>query len=293
MKVKRVNGLDIKPPKKNAFMIDTPDNLPKLHTLMIASGRRGGGKSVAVSNFVRMLLEKEILDRVILISPTYYSNKEIYDPLNIAEEDIIEPSKDAVKEVVSKVEQDKAEYDEFLEKLKKYKEYQKLISSDTPIYDIPPMKLIEFMEYGFLEGEKPEWKYKHERLPRVFLIIDDCMGTDLFNRKSGLTNLCIKHRHIAEGTGISIAMLTQSYCANEGLPRPIRENTCLLLLFKNTQEQQIKKIFEEAGDKLTEEQFYGMFNYATSKPFGFMMIDFHPKSDEMKYRSNFNEFLNP
>ena len=156
MKVKRVNGLDIKPPKKNAFMIDTPENLPKAHTLLIASGKRGGGKSVAVSNFVRMLLEKEVFDRVVLISPTYFSNKEIYEPLNIAEEDIIEPSKDAVKEVVSKVEQDKAEYDEFLEKKKKYKEYQKLISSDTPIYDINPMKLLEFMEYGFMEGEKPE-----------------------------------------------------------------------------------------------------------------------------------------
>jgi len=45
--------------------------------------------------------------------------------------------------------------------------------------------------------------------------------------------------------------------------------------------------------KLTEDQFYGMFNYATSKPFGFLMIVFHPKSKDMKYRSNFNEFLTP
>ena len=293
MKVKKINGLQIKPPKKSAFTIETPENLPKLHTLLVASGRRGGGKSVAVSNFIRMLLDAEVLDRVILISPTYYSNKEIFEPLNIADDDIIEPTKDSVKEVVAKVEEDKAEYDEYLEKKKKYEEYQKLIKSDKPIYDIDPLKLLEFMEYGFMEGEEPVWKYKHERVPRIFLIVDDCMGTALFNRGSGLTNLCIKHRHIAEGTGISIAMLTQSYCANEGLPRPIRENATLLLLFKNTQEQQLKKIYSEVGDKLTEEQFNGLFEYSTKEPYNFLTIDFHPKKDEYKYRRNFNEYLTP
>ena len=294
MKTKQVFGLKIQPPKKSAFTIETPENLPKLHMLLLASGRRGGGKSVAVSNLVRMYLEQGILDRVMLISPTYWSNKEIFEPLDIDEDDIIEPTKDAVKTVVDKVEADKAEWEDFQVRLKKWKDFQKLMKSDKPLWSINPELLLEFMEMGFLDNaERPVWKYAQERLPRIFLIIDDSMGTDLMNPKSGLTNLCIKHRHIAEGTGISIAMLVQSYSAQQGIARPIRENCTFLCLFKNNSEQQIKKIYEEVGDKLTEEQFAKMFEYATNEPYSFLSIDFAPKKPEYKFRKRFDEYLEP
>jgi hypothetical protein len=37
---------------------------------------------------------------------------------------------------------------------------------------------------------------------------------------------------VGDGLGISIFMLVQSYCANGGVARAIRENTTHLLLFK-------------------------------------------------------------
>ena len=49
---KKVNKFKTSLPKKGAFTIETEPDFPKLHTLCIASGKRGGGKSIATANFI-------------------------------------------------------------------------------------------------------------------------------------------------------------------------------------------------------------------------------------------------
>lgn len=298
VKTKKIGGYEIKPPKKKAFQIETPPDQICLHTLLVASGKRGGGKSVAVSNLCAKLFEQGVLDRCILISPTYFSNKEIFAPLNINEDDdVLEPEKDVVKVVIQKVEEEKKDYDEFVEKLKKYNLFQKMMKSKKPINTLDPALLVEFLELGFLDPfssesmKRPEWKYKHERPPRVMCIIDDCLGTPLMNPKSGLVNLCIKHRHVAQGMGLSICLLVQSYCAVGGIPRPVRENCTAVLFFKCKDENQIRKIHEEIGADVDLEQFDRLYKYATEEPYGFLMVDFHPKDKSKMFRKNFNEYL--
>ena len=58
MRVKKINKVATELPKKSAFMIDTEPDFIKLHTLCIASGKRGGGKSVAIANLVKKAKEK-------------------------------------------------------------------------------------------------------------------------------------------------------------------------------------------------------------------------------------------
>jgi hypothetical protein len=238
--VKKIKNFETIIPKKSAFTIETPDDITKLNTLMVLSGKRGGGKGVAITTYVEKLMSLGLTDRVILISPTYWSNKTIFEPLNINEEtDVIEPTKEAVKKLVELVEQDKDEYDEYIKKKKLYQKYKKMMASDTPLWSIDPEIMMEFLEMGFFE-EAPKWKYGDDtHPPRIFVIIDDAMGTELMNPKSGLVNLCIKHRHIAKGLGISLALLVQSYCAIGGIPRPIRENATLLAIFKCKDEKRI------------------------------------------------------
>ena len=115
----------------------------------------------------------------------------------------------------------------------------------------------------------PKWKYADDsRPPRLFLVIDDCMGADLFKPRGGLVNFCIKHRHIADGLGISVAMLVQSYCAVGGVPRPIRENCTCLCLFKSAAQHgsQLEKIHSEIGADIDLDKFDKMFTYATQIP---------------------------
>jgi hypothetical protein len=293
IKVKKIKNFEPIVPKKSAFTIETPDDIPKLHTLMVLSGKRGGGKGVAITTYVKKLKDLGLIDRVILISPTYWSNKTVFEPLEINEEtDILEPTKDAVKKMIELVEEDKEDYENYLKKKKLYQKYKKYMSSDTPLWSIDPEIMMEFLELGFFEGP-PEWKYPDDtHPPRIFVIIDDAMGTELFNTKSGLVNLCIKHRHIASGLGVSIALLVQSYCAVGGIPRPIRENCILLALFKCKDENQIEKIHQEIGADIDLEKFDKLFKYATDKPYGFLVIDFSPKSPEKTFRSGWNEYIN-
>ena len=295
--VKKIKNFDTLIPKKSAFTIDTSSypNVGKMHTLLVASGKRGGGKSVAVTTYVEKLMSLGFVDRVILISPTYHSNKTIFEPLHIDEEnDILEPDKHAVPRVIKMVEEDKKEYETYLEELKQWKLFKRLMKNNTDIHSIDPELMMEFAQYKFFDndGEKPKWKYGNgDHPPRIFVIIDDCMGSPLMNPRSGLLNLCIKHRHIAEGLGVSIAMLVQSYCAVGGLPRPIRENCTMLLLFKCKDENQIKKICEEVGTDIEVEDFLKLFKYATEKPYGFLCIDFSPKQPEHTFRSGWQEYL--
>lgn len=70
--------LKIKPPKKQGFAIDTPPDMFKMNTLMVFSGKKQGGKTVACTNYVNRLFEHKIIDDMIVCSATYQSNKEMY-----------------------------------------------------------------------------------------------------------------------------------------------------------------------------------------------------------------------
>ena len=120
VRVTKIRDFDVTPPRKSAFQIETPPDVPRQHSLTIFSARRGGGKSVACTSYVKKLLEVGAMQRVIIITPTWASNKDIFAPLNIKEEDIIEPSKSALATVVARVEQEKKEHDEYLSKRRKY-----------------------------------------------------------------------------------------------------------------------------------------------------------------------------
>ena len=293
MKVKKLNKYKTELPAKGAFTIETEPDFLKLHTLCLASGRKGGGKSVAIANLVKKAKDKGYYDKIYLITPTYYSNKMIWDIADIQEEDVYEPTFDVLKTIVKNVEAEKQEWDDYLYKKELFKKYKKDIAN-KPVYQIRGDDLVEYLEHGFLDTQKIEWKYKNEVPPRLAVIIDDCMGTDLMARRTaGLTNLCIKHRHVGKGLGISIFMLVQSYCANGGVARPIRENTTHLLLFKINDIKQIAKVKEESDLPITDEEWETMTKYAHSIPYNFLLLDFSPKCETKRFRSGFDEYIIP
>ena len=309
----KVSGMDIKPPKKGAFQIPVDENFPKMHCLCVFNGRRGSGKSVAVANLVKMGKERGYIDKCWLISPTYYSNKEIWDMADIKGEDeqhrgkggtmedrpseVIEPTTKCLKEVVKRIDAERAEWEHHLTMQKRYKEFKKDVTKDRfaqDLYDIDPHKLIDYHEMGFLENDKPpKWKYDHDGPARCCIILDDVIGTDLMKPSAGLMNFCIKHRHLGKGTGCSVFLLSQSYCCIGGIPRPIRENCTHLFLFKMKDENQLEKIHQEIGCDANLEKFDEVFKYATDEQHCFLTIDFTVKNDEedKRFRKCFNEYL--
>ena len=64
---------------------------------------------------------------------------------------------------------------------------------------------------------------------------------------------------------------------------------CLCYFFVNGRSS--KKIHEEIGSDVELDRFDKYFEYATSKPYGFLAIDFNPKSPDQTFRCCFNEYL--
>ena len=59
-------------------------------------------------------------------------------------------------------------------------------------------------------------------MPIMGLLIDDCQGTKLFS-SSAFQNLCLRHRHVSDGLGVTILMACQTYSGRTGgLPNTIR-----------------------------------------------------------------------
>ena len=129
MEVKKINKFKTQLPKKGAFTIETEDDFMRLHTLTVASGKRGGGKSVAVANLVKEAKDRGYFDRVWLITPTYASNKSIWEICDIQEEDVIEPDINSIKLLKELVEAEKEDWDNFLKRKKLYKKYKGIPNS--------------------------------------------------------------------------------------------------------------------------------------------------------------------
>jgi hypothetical protein len=160
----------------------------------------------------------------------------------------------------------------------------------TNVDNIPEDLMLEFDELQF----KPTHKYDG-RIPRIAVFCDDCQSTRIFNIKAFL-NLCIRHRHVAPlsaggAIGISVFLAIQNYKAVGGLPRSIKNNATALGIFKIQSTKELDDIYEGVAGEITKDQFMQAYEYAMTKEYGFLLIDFHPRKNHSMFRSQFSEML--
>ena len=292
--MKKLKNIDIKTPTLNPYLIETDDNFIKLPALVCVNGKRHSGKTLSVVNYIREMKNKQYCDRCLVITPTYASNKATWNIADIQEEDVYEPSKGVLKQIKKFIQDEKDEWDDYNDRKKQYKEYQKIVNSKNLNLENKDLlkQLLLYQELGFYD-EPPKWKYKQEVPPRLALVIDDSMGTDIMLPSAGLTKFVIAHRHWGDGLGISVFMLVQSYTAgaSQGLSRAIREQTTQLWLFKIVQENQLKKVFEESDLDINYDKYIQLCNQVHSVQYNFLIIDFNAKSLDKKYRNGFKDFI--
>eukprot|EP00965_Chrysotila_dentata_P077280 2551803-Pleurochrysis_carterae.AAC.1 len=226
MKTEKISCIETHLPKKRAFSIQTRTGDLPLHMLCVMSGRRGGGKSVAAVNLLRDYKEKGYHDCLLLITPTFSSDCEIWDIAGIQEEQVYEPVTGVIRRITEFVENERSEWDEYCGRRKQWRNVHKKLRKGSDGF-ISDAELLEAHSNGLLNSQPPKWKLKHERPARIACVLDDDLSTPLMCKPSeGLVNLCIKHRHIGgSGMGLSLFLIVQSYSCQGGLNRCIRENT--------------------------------------------------------------------
>ena len=295
---KKIN-FPIIPPKHTSGKIQVPEHLPALHGIQIWVGRRNAGKTVSATNLIKKYMDSGAIERVILVTPTYESNIHTFAPLNLnGEQDVIQPTKDAVAKIKEKLDEEVKEWEEYHAKKKEYKKFIKEMNSQKSISLLPMEEITTWDMFGFFDGP-PKWKRPDDTHPsRIYVLCDDVFGSPMLRMGKGqedFVNLCIAHRHQMcsgnIGFGCSIGILTQSYSAIASVPRPVRENCTLLCLFLNSDEKQRSKIKEELSDIPNLDRFEEFWNYATSKPHGFLTIDMNPPTPDKRFRSQYDEYL--
>lgn len=296
MKTVSIKNLDIVPPKASAFAYETDPMMPKLHQCCLIVGPRGSGKTTACVN----LIERLPFDRIFVISPSMKSNKDLMKRLKLKDEDIYEDPDDitCLSQIKESIEKERDELEEYIEDMKRYKALMKQIHSDDPLFRPDEDSLVDFFNNGSFRPPTHKW---NGRRPCMALILDDCVGSQLYTKGiRRLNQMCIYHRHIGQlkeggALGCSLFFLVQSYkCANGGISKCIRNNVTSLVVFSNKNEKQLQEIAEECGGEVSKDVFMTVYEQCMQDKHDFMFIDLHRKTHHPSmFRRNLNEFVIP
>ena len=280
MKIQRVEGLDNKEIfVKHKYHFKSPPNLPPINFLCGICGPRGSGKSNVICNINQFY--KGCFNSIHLVCPNYSNEQKLKQEFPANEHTFIytDPSDDTAVEIRDYCREQVNIYKKYLKDLKQFHDdialYYKYLSDGIEELTDRELLRLEVLSYSF--PIKPTCEYDY--YPTALVILDDCMNTDLFRKKSPFTNIQIRNRHLF----MSIIVVSQSY---KSILRPIRQNINWLITFKCNDKKLCQEIFEEAGSMFKDfEQFMDTLEYCTDKPFNFMYID----KTNNEVRKNFNE----
>ena len=238
-------------------------------------GARQSGKTYSVVKIIKHYENNKIMKdgveykvRTHLISPTIQAN-EIYQSLNSLDmkKDTHENYTDKLLiDIIDDIKQRKTKYEEYI-LYKKY--YEKVMRTPDDkldnLYEKEPELFNLLEKYNFQNPKEID----HEPPELNIIVLDDLLGSDAFSKKtkSVLTNAMIKNRHI----GVVFMILVQSIRA---VPKNIRLNCSVFQLatFKN-KKMILEDIYEEVSNVINIDDFEELYDHATAKPYGSLIID--------------------
>jgi hypothetical protein len=292
--MKKIKGMEIIPPQNESGKYETGANLPKMHQVCVAVGKRASGKTTAVVN----LIEKLKFDYVIAISPTLQSNKEIMERLKVLHtfEDTDDTAiVDNIKNIIN---QEATDLETYLEDLKKYNKLMRDIKAGK--YMGNDDLLLQFFNDKDNMFLKPTHKWEGRR-PKIAVLIDDCMGSMLYAKPRKLNALSTYSRHLGQlkeggAIGCSLFFLIQSFKATTGgLNKVIRNQATSLILFKTKDKQELESVAESVAGEIDDETFYKVYDDAIGdgNNYEFLFVDFHPKEGQSMFRQRLDRYIYP
>lgn len=222
-------------PKGKPYQIPTPPDQIKLHCLMLVIGKRGAGKTVAITSHMHSLVRDRALDRLFVMSPTWESNRNAFIGLPVEEQDVFhEATVENLEEILKRVKQEAKDLNEYTEKMSTKRRMEaalKEMASDADVDNVDPQLLMMAESYGILDGEEPFHRWGGKR-PVLGLFIDDSVGCKMFGSRE-FVNFCLRHRHVGpiketaglapSGLGLSVWMASQAYTTQQGgIPKAVR-----------------------------------------------------------------------
>lgn len=285
----RIKGRDNQMVKYKSVAYPQPkekSGLPKNFFVALVVGARQSGKTVACVKLLKYY-EKEGLyndlgERVpmktILISPTFQSNPIFRTLVSLdIENDVHEEYSDKLLlKILDDIEDERAAILDYQEKVKMYKKYLKV--------GVSKLEPMEVFILNTMDWEPPLKTVEYDHPPVYHIIFDDLVGTSSYKPvgASALNNLVVKNRH----KGINLWFLAQSV---KQIPKIIRINSSLILLYKYNSDKMLDDLFEIVSGVINMENFKKLYEIATEEKYNFLNIDC--TKQHIEFRQNFDHLF--
>ena len=171
-------------------------------------------------------------------------------------------------------------YKRYKQQLLVWQKFQKC--EDVEELSLDELTMLEEMDY-----EKPHTDFKHGMCSWA-LVWDDSIGDKkIFSPtcKGVTSQFWILHRHLS----CSVFILSQ-VVAN-GIPRQIRGNISLWILFSCKSDKLKKDVADELAFRCDSETLIKVWDFATKEPHDFLMCDYDCSDINFMFRKNFTHAI--
>ena len=280
MKTERINALKIlNPDVKNPPVRSHPD-LPPFYHLCTVYAERGRGKTLTMSNILR--LEAKYLKRIWWFSPTVEGDSKvnaILSPYLDKIQFIDKLSMDTFSAMMTEV---KADIKHWKLRIKRAKavaqltKRRKTIDEEALLTHLYEMGLYDFEEDEDVDSLlRDDWSViERDEKPAFYMVIDDELDNKLLSSRlnNPFNHFISTHRHFF----VNVAVLIQNYTSLNNI---IRRNAQQIILYPSKDANMLKFLFQEIASLFDNyEQFESVMKYVDEKPYAFLFIDTATKS---------------
>lgn len=276
---KKVNLGSVPHHANEIHKIPLPEGVPQPPMLAMFVARRGQGKSTAAARLLKFYADHKPAifqkDFIFVVSPTAESQKHLWNHIGIPDHNVFDVDnapqiKKIIDTIVDVLAEAKHQYDEDQEYLVAYK---KLCNDEE----------LTTRERALLESRDATELKNPMEWPRPVLILDDLSHMKVLDQK-WFTSLCLRHRHVAGGIGLSMIIIAQSL--RGGIARPVRQNCSLICLWMTQDKNAKKDLGEECSHYLEYDEFEAVFDDATDDFHSFLAVDLTQKNPNLVFSKN-------
>ena len=99
--------------------------------------------------------------------------------------------------------------------------------------------------------------------------------------KTIFINLCLRHRHINHGKGITIFLAALTF--RLGIPLALRQNIQQYFIWPTKDETQLEAIYHEVANLIDHDTFINLYKKATQNTHDFLTIDNNPPTPVLQF----------
>ena len=269
-----------------------PEGLPRVPFLAGIIGSRGAGKTTAMINLIRAYQRPGVApawDHLIIFSPTAKKDpkyKALEEQLSTKDTQVELIEDFTVTKFLDYIKYMDAETKSYETKKLAVGAYKKFKEKNMDIDKLKEDELLALYAYDFEPEGKTRNVYKHGR-PSFCMVFDDLVGEKLVYSTTGtnwVSKFALRHRHY----NCTMLFLSQSW--NSGIPRQIRHNLSLCVLFRVVSPQLKKDVASEMSSFISEQEFIELWDEATLNLHDYFLIDFSAPP-ELKFRKNLDHIF--